>query len=131
MLDKQSGSSKGLEMIVLPGGMPGTLNLEKSPVVTAYIDFALKHGLWIAAICAAPAILGRRGLLSGKRVTCHPDHKEALGEGAIYTGAAVEADGKLITASGAGAAVQFGLKLAECLRGEEKAAAISSAMQCK
>lgn len=129
MLDKQAGSAKGLEMIVLPGGMPGTLHLEKSPVVTAYIDHVLKNDLWLGAICAAPSILGHRNLLNGKKVTCFPDYEAELGEGAVYTGAPVEVDGKLITGKGAGAAAPFALKLVECLCGVESAATLAAAMQ--
>ena len=130
MLDKQTTSAKGLEMIVLPGGMPGTVNLEKSPVVTAYIDHVLKNDLYLAAICAAPSILGHKGLLDGKRVTCFPSVIEELGEGARHTGALVEQDGKLVTARGAGAAVPFGLKLVECLCGKERADELEASMQC-
>jgi len=121
MLDKQAGNAKGLEMIVLPGGMPGTLSLEKSPVVTAYIDYVIKNDLWLGAICAAPSILGHKNLLNGKKVTCFPGFETQLGEGVVYTGAPVEVDGKLVTANGAGAAIPFALKLAECLRGKERA----------
>lgn len=130
MLDKQAGNAKGLEMIVLPGGMPGTLHLEKSPVVNAYIDHVLKHGLWLAAICAAPSILGHRNLLEGKRVTCFPGFEEQLGEGATYTGESVTVDGKLITAKGAGVAVPFALKLVECLCGKERSDALEASLQC-
>lgn len=131
MIDKQSGSAKGLEMIVLPGGMPGTLHLEKSPVITAYVDHVLKNDIWLAAICAAPSILGHRNLLSGKCVTCFPGYETELGEGAVFTGALVEVDGKLVTAKGAGAAVPFALKLVECLRGKERADALEVSLQCR
>ena len=58
-----------VEGIVLPGGMPGTKNLDKSVVVNTFIDFAIENGLLVAAICAAPSVLGKRGLLSGKKAT--------------------------------------------------------------
>lgn len=130
MLDKQAGNAKGLEMIVLPGGMPGTLTLEKSTVVNAYIDYAIKNDIWLGAICAAPSILGHKGLLNGKRVTCATGFDTQLGEGAIYTGEPLEVDGKIVTARGAGVAVQFGLKLVECLKGRERAEALGEAMRC-
>lgn len=130
MLDKQAGNAKGLEMIVLPGGMPGTLHLEKSPVVSAYIDHALKHDLYIAAICAAPSILGHKNLLNGKKVTCFPGFEEQLGEGAAYTGESVTVDGKLVTGKGAGAAIPFALKLVELLCGKERADALEASLQC-
>jgi 4-methyl-5(b-hydroxyethyl)-thiazole monophosphate biosynthesis len=128
MLDKQATNAKGLEMIVLPGG-PGVAALEKSPVVGAYIEHVLKNGLWIAAICAAPSILGGRGLLNGKRATCYPSVADKLGEGATCTGEPVEVDGKLITSRGAGTALEFALKLVEALRGKEKADEIRKAIQ--
>ena len=120
---------RAADMIVLPGGLPGTLNLEKSAVVQSCIDKALADEKWIGAICAAPSILGRRGLLAGKRVTCAPGFSDQLGD-AVYTGASVEVDGKFITANGAGSAIAFALKLVECLVSREQALEIGSAMQC-
>lgn len=131
MLDKQAGNAKGLEMIVLPGGMPGTLHLEKSPVITAYIDHVMKNDLWLGAICAAPSILGHKNLLNGKKVTCFPGIESQLGEGAIFTGALVEVDGKLVTARGAGASVQFALTLVECLCGKDRAKSLEESLQCR
>lgn len=130
MIDKQAGNAKGLEMIVLPGGMPGTLHLEKSPVVNAYITHVLKNDLWLAAICAAPSILGHLNLLNGKKATCFPGYEGELGEGAIYTGESVTQDGKLVTAKGAGSSVPFALKLVECLCGKERADALEASLQC-
>jgi len=118
----------GLEMVVLPGGMPGTLNLEKSQTVQRFIDWAVEHGLWLAAICAAPSILGHKGLLEGKRVTCFPGYETQLG-GAVHSGNRVERDGRLITGKGAGAAVLFGLKLVECLLGKERADLLEASLQ--
>lgn len=131
MLDKQATNAKGLEMVVLPGGMPGTLNLEKSAAVSAYIDYAIKHELYLAAICAAPSILGHKGLLAGKRVTCFPGFETQLGEGAVHTDEPVVQDGKLITARGAGAAIPFALKLVECLCGKERADTLAGSLQCR
>lgn len=127
MIDKQA-SPKGLEMIVLPGGMPGTIQLEKSPVVSAFIDFVVKNDLYLAAICAAPSILGHKGLLEGKKVTCFPGFETQLG-GAEFTGAKLEQDGKLITAKGPGVAIPFALKLVECLLGAERAAVLGESLQ--
>lgn len=101
-----------LEMIVLPGGMPGTLNLEASPYVQAAIDYCAENGKYIGAICAAPSILGHKGLLNGKRATCYTGFETQL-QGSDVTGAPVEEDGIFITSRGAGTAVEFGLKLVE------------------
>ena len=92
-----------VEMIVLPGGMPGTLNLEKSPVVQAAIKFCADNKKAIGAICAAPSIIGKLGLLKGKKATCFPGFEQFL-EGAMFTGDLVNIDDNIVTAKGAGAA---------------------------
>lgn len=101
-----------LEMIVLPGGMPGTLNLEKSEYVQAAIAFCMEKNIPIAAICAAPSILGHLGLLEGRRAVCYTGFETQL-KAAQVCNTAVEADGNIITARGAGVAMQFALKLVE------------------
>lgn len=122
-------ASDEIDMIVLPGGMPGTLNLEKSRTVQDMIDYCVANGKYIGAICAAPSILGRKGLLKGKKATCFPGFEELL-EGADFTGAPVEQDGKIITARGAGVAIEFGLKLAEVLSDKAAADKIKEAIRC-
>lgn len=119
-----------VDMIVLPGGMPGTLNLEKNRTVRDAIEFCVKNNKYIGAICAAPSILGRMNLLNGKKATCFPGFEQFL-LGAEYTGEPVEVDGNIITSRGAGVAVDFGLKLVECLSGSTAAKKLSSAMRCK
>ena len=120
--------SDEIEMIVLPGGMPGTLGLEKSRTVQDSIDFCSQNGKYIAAICAAPSIIGKKGLLKGKRATCFPGFEEFL-EGAQFTGEPVEHDGNIITARGAGVAIEFGLKLVEVLSGKEPSDKIKEAIR--
>ncbi|MCI8441120.1 MAG: DJ-1/PfpI family protein [Provencibacterium sp.] len=122
--------TEGLEMIVLPGGMPGTKNLMRSPLVARYLETAAGRGLYIAAICAAPSVLGKLGLLRGKRATCFPGFEEEL-SGAVFTGAPVEWDGRFITAKGMGVALEFGLTLVEALKGSDEAARIKAAIQCR
>lgn len=119
-----------IEMIVLPGGMPGTLNLEKSRTVREAIDYCIKNDKYIGAICAAPSILGRMGLLKGKKATCFPGFEQFL-MGAEFTGEPVETDGKIVTARGAGVATEFGLTLVECLLGKEAADKIKVSMRCR
>ena len=116
-------------MIVLPGGMPGTLNLEKSKAVQDTIDYCAKNGKYIGAICAAPSIIGKKGLLKGRKATCFPGFEEFL-EGADFTGGPVEQDGNFITARGAGVAVEFGLKLVEVLSGKPASDKIRESMRC-
>lgn len=101
-----------LEMIVLPGGMPGTLNLEKSEYVQQAIDFCMEKNLPIGAICAAPSILGHKGILRGKKAVCYQGFEAQLDGAEIGTGA-VAVDGNIITARGAGVAMQFALALVE------------------
>lgn len=101
-----------LEMIVLPGGMPGTLNLEKSEYVQQAIDFCMKKNLPIGAICAAPSILGHKGILKGKKAVCYQGFEAQL-DGAEIGTEAVAVDGNIITARGAGVAMQFALALIE------------------
>ena len=118
------------ELLILPGGMPGTLNLKKSPVVTSAVRAAVRKGLPIAAICAAPMILGHMGLLDGKRAVSYPSFEKDL-LGATVTGARVERDGNIVTAVGMGAATEFGLSLVELLCGKEKADEIARAVLAK
>ena len=119
----------GCDMIVLPGGMPGTLNLEKSRTVQDAIDYCTEKGKYIGAICAAPSVLGKKNLLTGKKATCFPGFEDFL-LGAEFTGAPVELDGKIITARGAGVAVEFGLKLAAVLKGKAASDKVRAAMRC-
>ena len=119
-----------LDAVILPGGMPGTLNLEKSRAVQAALDFALENGKLLCAICAAPSILGHRGILRGREAICFPGFEEAL-EGATISESHVCRDGNVITAKGAGVAIEFGLKIAAALAGSEKADEIRLSIQCR
>ena len=119
-----------LELIVLPGGMPGTLNLEASVGVQKAIDFCAANDKYIAAICAAPSILGHKGLLKGKKATCFPGFEKDL-VGADACSDLVIKDGKIITGKGPGACIEFGLKLAEILVSADAALNIKAGMQCK
>ena len=119
-----------LDMVVLPGGMPGTLNLEASEAVQKAVDFCAKNDKFIAAICAAPSILGHKGLLKGKSAVCFPEFEKDL-EGAKVEDQLVVADGKIVTAKGAGACIEFGLKLAELVAGKSESDRIRAGMQCK
>ncbi|MCL2856282.1 MAG: DJ-1/PfpI family protein [Oscillospiraceae bacterium] len=126
-LEDSELSLAGVRGIVLPGGMPGTLNLEKSEVVRTAIDYCVQRDLLICAICAAPSILGRMGLLVGKRFTCFPGF-EKLVEGE-YTGARVERDGQLITAKGPGCSIPFALEIVRVLVDEATAHKIELNLQ--
>lgn len=127
--DMQVELDERLEMIVLPGGMPGTLNLEKNPVVNSAIDYCVKNNIPVGAICAAPSILGKKGLLSGRNAICFPGFEKYL-TGAKISENKVVTDGIFTTAAGAGAAVDFGLELVRVLCGEAESKHIRAAIQC-
>ena len=103
-----------LDGIVLPGGMPGTLHLKAHEGLADLIRKADKEGKLLAAICAAPSVLGAAGLLEGRHATCHPGFEEKL-TGAITSEDAVVVDGNIITSRGMGTAIDFGLAIVDCL----------------
>ena len=119
-----------LEMIVLPGGMPGTLNLENDTYVQTAVDYCADNDRFLTAICAAPKILGNKGLLKDRYATCFPGFENELTEARLSTEKVV-VDGKIITAKGAGVALDFGLKLVEMLTSKEKALSLKESLQCK
>ena len=119
-----------LDCVILPGGMPGTLNLEASAEVQSAIDFANDKGKLIAAICAAPSILGHKGLLHGREAIAFPGFEEDL-SGAVISDNYVVTDGNYITAKGAGVAVDFGLEIVRYLTDDETAKRIRSSIQCR
>ena len=129
-VEETAFSMAGVDTIVLPGGLPGTLNLEKSDVVQSVIDYAVEHDLVIGAICAAPSILGHKGLLSGKRAICFPGYEQEL-VGATIADEVAVADGKFVTGKGAGSAVAFALKLVEQLTTEQDAKRLEASLQCR
>lgn len=113
-------SDNAPEMIFLPGGMPGTLNLAASEVVMGAIQTAVSANAYLAAICAAPSILGDLRLLRGKEAICYPGFEDRL-VGATISKQRVVRDGKILTAAGMGVAVEFGLAIVEELLGKQKA----------
>ena len=107
------------EMILLPGGLPGATNLDAHEGLSQMIlDFA-EADKPLAAICAAPLVLGNRGLLQGKKATCYPGFETYL-QGAEYTAALVEKDGNIITGKGPGAAMEFAFAIVEKYCGIDK-----------
>lgn len=118
------------DAIILPGGMPGTLNLEADTIVQTSIDYCVDNEKYVCAICAAPSILGHKGLLKGKEAIRFPGFEDAL-SGAIISEKYVVTDGKFVTARGAGVAVDFGLEIVKNLGGEELSKKIRETIQCK
>ena len=105
------------EMIILPGGMPGAKNLDESRVVDTALRMASSSNAYLAAICAAPMVLGHRGYLKNKNATCFPGFEGEL-EGATISDCRVVRDGNVITAAGMGVALEFGLELVAALKGD-------------
>ncbi len=119
-----------IEGIILPGGMPGAENLNNTPIVQEAIDYCIKNDKIVGAICAAPFILGRKGVLKGKNATCFPGFEGEL-TGAIVLENGVVTDGKIVTAKGAGIAWEFGAAVASLAVGKEKAEEILRGIQWK
>ena len=108
------------EMLVLPGGGRGVENLGCCPQVERLVRLAAARGIPVAAICAAPTLLARWGLLEGKRAVCFPGLEDKL-TGACHADASVITDGTVVTGRAAGSAFDFGLELVKALAGGEKA----------
>ena len=115
--------------VFLPGGMPGTTNLEESAKVREIVSFCAENDRYIFAICAAPSVLGHMGLLEGKKATCYPGFEGEL-KGADYTAEPAVQDGKVITGKGPGATVDFASMIITALVSENVASDLKSAMQC-
>lgn len=107
-----------VEMIVLPGGMPGAENLNNSKTLEKIMELCDKNKAYMAAICAAPLVLGEHGYLKGKKATCYPGYEDRLGS-ADYNYASVVHDGNIITADSMGSAIDFALALVRELKGIE------------
>jgi len=115
------------DMIVLPGGQPGSDNLNADLRVKEQITSFSQKGKLIGAICAAPIVLAGAGVLKGKRATSFPSYKDRLG-GAVYEEKSVVTDGTVLTSRGPGTALTFGLAIVERLVSKEKAQKIKEAM---
>ncbi len=116
------------EGVILPGGMPGTKNLQESQFVQGLIKGCAQKGGLLAAICAAPMVLGEQGLLKGKKAVCFPGFEEYL-KGARVEDLPVVTDGNVITAKGAGAALAFGAAILDYAKGGGVGAEILAQMQ--
>ncbi len=115
------------DMVVLPGGMPGTLHLGEHEGVKQVLEQFCREKKYIAAICAAPSVLGKYGMLKGRKATSYPGFEDAL-LGAEYVYDKVVADEYFITSRGMGTAIAFALKLIELLLGEEQAKKIGESI---
>ena len=111
------------EMIVLPGGMPGTTNLLANERLCDHVRNFVDQERWVAAICAAPMILGRLGLLEGRSAVCYTGMEDEL-KGAEVPDQKVVVDGHIITSKGPGTAMDFALAIIEALEGQTVAKAV-------
>lgn len=116
-----------LEMIVLPGGMPGATNLAVHVGLRSLIEKAYKDGKPLTAICAGPMVYGKMGLLKGRKATCYPGFDKYL-EGADYTGALVQIDGLFTTGKGPAASLSLGYAIVERFCGKAKADELKGGM---
>ncbi len=115
--------------IILPGGMPGTTNLMNSEIVNNFIDLCYKNKKLICAICAAPMILGRKGLLKGIEAVCFPGFENELKGAEISSDFVCNSNG-IITAKGMGSAIDFGLEIVAELTNKEASEKLKATLQC-
>jgi 4-methyl-5(b-hydroxyethyl)-thiazole monophosphate biosynthesis len=118
---------KQADMIVLPGGMPGAKNLSEHEGLNFQLKKFFEEGKLLGAICAAPMVLGKLGILKGKKVVCYPGFENYL-HGAIIKEEPVVTDGNIITGRGPGAAMQFSYEIVRLLKDEQNVAELREAM---
>ena len=123
-------NDENFDMIVLPGGIPGTTNLKKDEGVKKIIERMYKQGKYTAAICAAPTVLSAIGLTTGKNITSHPSVKNEL-QYESYKEDMVVVDGQIITSRSPGTAMEFAMKLVEILVGKEMVEEINKGVMAR
>lgn len=116
------------DMIVLPGGQPGSNNLQADPRIITLLQKMAHAGKYVCAICAAPSVLAAAGLLEGKRATSYPGCLDQAA-GVTLSAAPVVRDGNIITSRGPGAAMDFALELIETLVGKPKRDEVEAGLQ--
>ena len=126
------GLSDDFDLIVLPGGMPGSKNLGESPVVKALTEKMLAGGKLVSAICAAPIFtLGAWGMLDNRKATCYAGMEGMFPKTVTFSPETVVVDGKITTSRGPATAIPFALSLAAQLQGQAKADEVAAAMLVK
>ena len=123
-------SLDGTEGVVLPGGMPGTRNLEKNKTVINTVTYCAERKLVIGAICAAPSILGHMGIVKDRKVTVFPGFERDMFDAQLDEVYVVR-DGNLVTARGMGVSTEFALELLALLKGQATADKIRASIQCR
>jgi 4-methyl-5(b-hydroxyethyl)-thiazole monophosphate biosynthesis len=128
-MDRTLREREEVDAVILPGGMPGAENLSRSKTLLNILRGQLKSGKMVAAICASPGlVLGRNGLLKGRRATCYPGFEKHFGADAMFVEERVVKDGNLITSRGPGTAFDFALALTKELAGEKRAEEVGKGM---
>lgn len=121
--------NESLEGIILPGGMPGSKNLDNDAAVNKFIDYCYTNNKLLCAICAAPFILGKRGMLADREATCFPGFENELKDAKISE-KFVCIDKNIITGKGMGSAVKFGLAIVSAVKGQAAADELEATLQC-
>ena len=116
-----------ISVLILPGGMPGAANLRDSDLVVGLVKKVYGLGKFVAAICAAPIVLQRAGIISGRNFTCYPSFKDEVGD-TDYTGKMTERDGLIITGKGPGAAFEFAFRIADAIGKRSEAEQVFGSM---
>ncbi|MBR5314664.1 MAG: DJ-1/PfpI family protein [Clostridia bacterium] len=116
-----------IDAVILPGGLPGADNLRMNETVNLFIDTAAENGKLLCAICAAPRILGEKGLVKGKKATCFPGFETYL-DGALVDDYGCVRDGNVITAKSMGKAVDFSVEIISALKDAETAQKIKNSI---
>lgn len=126
----ENSSLEDGDMLILPGGAPGYVNLGKSDAVGTILKKYYHEGKYVAAICGAPTVLVINGIANDKKLTCHSGVVSKMSD-YNYIGGNTVIDGNLITANGAGSSLEFGFLLAELLADKEKVNAVKKGMEIK
>jgi len=126
-IDKKDIDYEYMEGVILPGGMPGTANLDYDKTVRKVVKYCMDNKLLMAAICAAPMVLGNAGALEGKKAVCYPENEGFL-KGAEVSYDAVAWDGNVITSRGMGTAIEFASTIIEALKDREVADKLKEAI---
>lgn len=129
-IDESEFEYNGTEAVIIPGGLGGVNNLEASSFVQSVVKKAAEDNILICAICAGPSLIGKNGLLDGKKATCFPGFEEML-YGAEISDEYVVKDGNFITARGAGVSVDFGLEIVAAFKGKDASDKIRKTIQCR
>jgi 4-methyl-5(b-hydroxyethyl)-thiazole monophosphate biosynthesis len=117
----------GVDALVLPGGMPGSKHLNACEPLKRLLAGHYEEGKLVAAVCAAPLVLGGLGLLAGRRATCYPGYESCLTGATIVEGAAVT-DGNVITGKGPGLVFNFALAIVAYLQGARAAGEVAGGL---